>query len=322
MVLRRALMPISISTLLAGSRLGFEVFVRSANGLPSTKLFEANEEVSRTRLQEYASAGVTCGFVYADESHKYQAYLRENWHLLLADDQMQIDARLEIMSDVVRGLVERQFQGGDIQGLIRASNQIAETTVQLISSHDIALSQICSVIHHDYGTFTHSANVSFFAVMLAKELGFDEHQQHEIAVGGLLHDIGKLAIDSKIINKPGPLNLREMSMMKKHPVIGLERLASHAEVTLGQLMMTYQHHERVNGTGYPCGVPGNQIHPYARLCAIVDVFEALTSQRPYRKPMEISEAIEFMLIRRDVEFDPEMLDTWERLTRQEELCHV
>ncbi len=318
----RSLIPISISTLLPGSILGFDVFVRSANGLPSQKLNNATEALSASVLQEYVNAKVTVAFIHADESHHYQGYLQEKWQLILVDDVVPLDTRLEIMSDVVRSAVDRQFQGDDIDSLVKVSNQVAESTVQLLGSYDVALSQLCSVLHHDYGTFTHSANVSFFATLLAKELGYQRSEQHEIAVGALLHDIGKLAIDSKIINKPGPLNLRELSQMKRHPILGFERLASHEDVTFNQLMMTYQHHERCDGSGYPCGIPSKHIHPHAKLCAIVDVFEALTSLRPYRKPLSLRDATDFLLNRRDSEFDPEMLDAWIALANREELCHA
>lgn len=318
----RPLIRISISTLVPGSKPGFDVLVRSAHGLPSKKLHDAADVVSGAVLQEYADAGVTSAFIYASESQRYQTYLQEKWRVILVDDVVPLDTRLEVMSDVVRGSVERQFQGDDIQNLIEASNEIAESTVQLLGSHDIALSQLCSVLHHDYGTFTHSANVSFFAVMLAKELGYQRSEQHEVAVGALLHDLGKLAIDPKIINKPGPLNLREMSQMKRHPILGLERLGSQPGVTFSQLMMAYQHHERINGSGYPCGIPDRYIHPFAKLCAIVDVFEALTSVRPYRKPMGTREATDFLVSRRGTEFDSDMLDAWLALTRREELCNA
>lgn len=318
----RGLVPISMATLVPSAMLGIEVFVRSAPGLPSTRLFDVGESISQEKLQAYIEAGVTCAFISVEDRHKYQAYLRENWTQLLDDESAPLENRLEIMSDVVRGVIDRQFQGGDIHSLIAASNHVADTTVKLISSHSVALNQLCNVLHHDYGTFTHSANVSFYAVMLAKELGFDQQQQHEVAVGALLHDLGKLKIDSKIINKPGPLNLQEMNQMKRHPVIGFEQLCNRRDVTFGQLMMAYQHHERFDGSGYPCGIPGELIHPLGRLCAIVDVFEALTSERPYRKPMEMSKVFELMQSKRGTDYDPEMLDAWLSLTTREELCHV
>lgn len=315
----KSLFPISMSTLLPGATIGIDIFVRSAPGLPSAKLFDSSEVIREATLQKYSSAGVTSAFINSEDRDTFQAYLQKNWDTLLADSTIAIESRLEVLSDVVRGIIDHQMHSGDVQRFVQASNSIAERTVELIGTNDVALSQLCSVLHHDYGTFTHSTNVSFYAVLLAKELGYDQDDQHEIAVGGLLHDIGKLAIDSKIINKPGPLNIREMADMKRHPVIGLERLANNPEVTFGQLMMTYQHHERISGSGYPCGLPGRLIHPYAAICAIVDVFEALTSHRPYRKPMEISAAMAILNKNRGQDFDETMLDAWVGLVNREEV---
>ena len=315
----RGFVPISMATLLPSAMLGIDVFVRSAPGLPSAKLFGSDEPVCESKLRDYCNAGVTSAFIDVEDRHKYQSYLQRNWHLLLEDSQTPLENRLEIMGDVVRGVIDKQLQGGDIQSLIKASNQVAETAVKLISTNEVALNQLCAVLHHDYGTFTHSANVSFYAVMLAKQLGYDQVEQHEVAVGALLHDVGKMEIDSGIINKPGPLNLQEMNAMKRHPIIGFEKLVHREDVSFGQLMMTYQHHERVDGSGYPCAIPGDLIHPYGRLCAIVDVFEALTSQRPYRKPMAIEKAMDFMISKRGTDFDADMLDVWVELTNKEEV---
>lgn len=166
------------------------------------------------------------------------------------------------------------------------------------------------VLHHDYTTFTHSANVALYTTMLAKGLGFSVKDITQVTAGGLLHDLGKLEIPESILCKPGRLNEEEFRIIQMHPTLGYRRLVHREDLTYGQLMMVYQHHERLDGSGYPVGVPAAEIHPWAKLCAIVDVFEAVTSIRPYRKPMPHGEAIE--LLRRDAgkELDKEMVQCW------------
>ncbi len=101
-----------------------------------------------------------------------------------------------------------------------------------------------------------------------------------------------------------------------HPVLGFRKLAHREDLFEGQLMMAYQHHERLDGKGYPVGCVESDIHPWAKLCAVVDVFEALTSQRPYRTPMPRSKAL--MLQQRDsgTAFDPEMLACWKSIIQR------
>ena len=107
-------------------------------------------------------------------------------------------------------------------------------------------------ISPDYHTFTHSANVSYYCVMLAKELGItSENELNQIAMGALLHDLGKLEIPASILTKPGKLTDWEFDVIKTHPTVGFRQLCQRQDLNHAQLMMVYQHHERLDGTGYP-----------------------------------------------------------------------
>lgn len=135
----------------------------------------------------------------------------------------------------------------------------------------------------------------------------------KIVVGGLLHDLGKLDIDDRILCKPGRLTDREFRKVSTHPTIGFRRLARRTDLSAHQLMMVYQHHERVDGKGYPAGCISDEIDLWAKVCSVVDVFEALTSYRPYRSPMTRKRALEIMNRERGAAFDPELLSCWERI---------
>ena len=186
----------------------------------------------------------------------------------------------------------------------------------IVTKDEFAASDLFQVLHHDYATFTHSANVAFYCGLLAAELGFERSDIERITTGGLLHDLGKLEIDEEILCKPGRLNELEFRRIRMHPLLGFKKLAHREDLCEGQLMMTYQHHERLDGKGYPVGCVESNIHPWAKLCAVVDVFEALTSQRPYRTPMPRSKAL--MLQQRDsgTAFDPEMLACWKSIIQR------
>jgi HD-GYP domain-containing protein (c-di-GMP phosphodiesterase class II) len=95
-----------------------------------------------------------------------------------------------------------------------------------------------------------------------------------------------------------------------HPILGFRKLAHRPELNEGQLMMAYQHHERIDGRGYPVGCVGSEIHPWAKLCSVVDVFEAVTSRRPYRQPLSRSKALELQERESGTAFDAEMLKCW------------
>ncbi|RMF41575.1 MAG: HD domain-containing protein [Planctomycetota bacterium] len=252
-------------------------------------------------------------FIRDVDSSRLQQYLRENWVALVQDDSQPIERRVALLSSMVRDILNEAFASRDTQQICRAADRLAAESQALLGSHPITIQQLSAVLHHDYATFTHSANVAMFALMLASELGFNEHQLHEVAQGALLHDLGKLYVDEQILVKPGRLTEEELEQIRQHPTTGFELLVEDEDLPLGVLMMVYQHHERMDGGGYPVGVLGDEIHPYARLCTIVDVFEALTSRRPYRPPMSTEEALAVLEEGRETAFDSDMLSCWVRL---------
>ena len=174
-------------------------------------------------------------------------------------------------------------------------------------------SELNSVLHFDYSTFTHSANVAYYTLILASTLGItDRAVLRKIGIGALLHDIGKLGIPEKILLKPGRLAPEEWNVLRSHPAKGLMALREQDQLEFGQLMMVYQHHERIDGTGYPVRLVGDEIHEWARICAVADVYEALTSNRPYRRALPAVEAFEVIEKGEGSGLEPEFLQCWKQ----------
>ncbi len=278
------LIPISMATLSSKAVIGCNVYLRAQPQAKPVLFFSADEVPQLTRLTPLAGQGVNKLFIDRGERERYQAYLRENWQALIEDDSQTLVNRVAVMSEVMRDVLSERFCTGDTASIVLAAQQLSEGTCHLMDSGSIVATQLCNVLHHDYATFTHCANVSLYCVLLAQQLGCHGRDLQEIAVGGLLHDIGKLRVDERILAKPDRLDEVEMQIMREHPGAGFRELALRQDLSFGQLMMAYQHHERLDGSGYPVGCPGQQIHPWAKICAVVDVYEALTSQRPYRRP--------------------------------------
>ena len=135
-----------------------------------------------------------------------------------------------------------------------------------------------------------------------------EERLAPLGVGLLLHDIGKLAVPPEILRKPGPLTDEEWKAMRAHPTLGFQILRKDDEISPLARAVVRSHHERWNGSGYPDKQSGAQIHQFARIAAVADVFDALTSDRYYRKAMPIDEAYDFVAGRGGRDFDPEVVD--------------
>jgi putative two-component system response regulator len=159
----------------------------------------------------------------------------------------------------------------------------------------------------DSYTRGHCNRVADYAIMIADALGLQPDFREDIKYGSWLHDCGKIGVPEHILNKPGPLDPEEMEIVKNHPAWGAEvvRLAHRSDTIVN---IIYFHHEKFDGTGYPARKKGNDIPLEARIVTIADIFDALTSQRSYRKAFRLNEALEILQSMRGAELDPELLD--------------
>ncbi len=163
--------------------------------------------------------------------------------------------------------------------------------------------------HKDPETASHIARVSHYSKLLAKACGLSQEEQNIIYYAAPLHDIGKIGINDAILLKPGKLTQDEFTKMKKHSAIGAEILHGKENVFLqaGEII-ALSHHEKYNGKGYPKGLSGEEIPLYARIVAIADVFDALTSDRPYKEAWSFEKAVNLLIEEKGEHFDPQIVD--------------
>jgi HD-GYP domain-containing protein (c-di-GMP phosphodiesterase class II) len=163
----------------------------------------------------------------------------------------------------------------------------------------------------DKETEGHTLRVSEMTQQLARNAGMEEDTLVQIKRGALLHDVGKLGIPDSILLKPGPLSEEEWIVMRLHPIYAFQWLST-IEYLHNALEIPYCHHEKWDGTGYPRGLKGEEIPLSARLFAVVDVWDALTSDRPYRNGISQSEAWDFICSQSGKQFDPEAVQAFEK----------
>jgi putative two-component system response regulator len=197
--------------------------------------------------------------------------------------------------------------------LAAAQEELRTANAEMVEAYDRTLEGWSRALElRDQETDGHSRRVSEMAVHLAQAMGMGEEQLQQVRRGALLHDIGKVGIPDSILVKPGPLTEDEWAIMKRH--------ASYAHEFLGRITflqealdIPYCHHERWDGTGYPRGLRGEQIPLAARIFAVIDVWDALCSDRPYRKAWPEQKAREYIRVRAGTHFDPKVVDSFLRL---------
>ena len=197
-------------------------------------------------------------------------------------------------------------------------NDLQRSNVDLILAYDATIQGWARTLElRDHETEGHSQRVVDLTLQLARKLGISEKQLVHVRRGALLHDIGKMGIPDKILQKPGPLTEDEWQLMHHHPVFAFEWL-SPVEFLRPALEIPYAHHEKWDGTGYPLGLRGAQIPLAARIFAIVDVWDALKSDRPYRKAWPDEKVIAHIQEQSGVHFDPQVVAAFlEHIRRSE-----
>jgi len=162
----------------------------------------------------------------------------------------------------------------------------------------------------DHYTYGHSKKVSQFSVQIAEAMGYSADAVATIRAAGLLHDIGKIGISDEVLLKPGPLSEEDWKPIHAHPNLGAAIL-KHVDSLRGCLAAVQHHHERYDGSGYPSGLGGENIPIDARVMAVADTYDAMTSSRPYRlKPLTSDEALEELKRGSGTQFDPKVVDAF------------
>ncbi|GAB5406513.1 MAG: HD domain-containing protein [Aureliella sp.] len=309
------LIPISRRTIAADIPSPADIYLLAAGDQVPEVFCTAGASPSEARMGELASRTDVTLYVRPHQRQEYQQHLDENWHDLVFAPGGRPCEKVAVVGEIVREVLRDAFRGGNTDQIVEEARKLAEKICYVLDGQAVLASELFDLLHHDYAVFTHSTNVALYSVTLARELGFSAADQQEIALGGLLHDIGKLELDENLLNKTGQLTRLQYREIMLHPVHGFCRLVDRAEISFGQLMMVYQHHERADGSGYPSSIVAEEIHPWASICAIADAYEALTAERPYRAGLPPEKAIA-TLTEMKGKLDCEMLSCWEKLICQ------
>lgn len=185
------------------------------------------------------------------------------------------------------------------------TEEIADLHLRTIEALSLAIEA------KDHSTHDHLRRVQTYAVQLGRDLGLSEAELNALRAASMLHDIGKLAVPEQILSKPGRLTPEEFDRMKIHPIVGAEIL-DRVQFPYPVVPIVRSHHEKWDGTGYPYGLKGEAIPIGARILSVVDCFDALTSERPYRRAMSVDEAMKHLISEMGTSFDPRVVAAIEK----------
>jgi HD-GYP domain-containing protein (c-di-GMP phosphodiesterase class II) len=305
-------LPVATATLFPATDVRCDLFVqRSGN---EVQLYRSHTcPLDEDDLARLKRSGIDHLYIRTCDADLYRQYLCEQ---VLHQPTLPTEIRFSALREATRVAFQDALEASDPNQAVLMATDLGRELAHLIADQAMALEQMFQILEHDYYTFTHVCNVSTYCVMLARDLGYSGTRElAQVATGALLHDIGKRRVPFAVLNKPTKPTEEEWLLIRRHPTDGYHELCNRPDLIWGQLMMVYQHHERLDGSGYPTGAVAGDIHPWAKLCAVVDVFDALTCSRPYRRPVPVTEVCDYLEKHAGTWFDREAVACWSRQVR-------
>lgn len=213
------------------------------------------------------------------------------------------------------GLMHNLMNEPVTETLIEDTSQPIIELAECIISDDKVSGSLLRITSHDYYTYTHCVNVGIKSLLIAKHIlkTSDDNLMKDLGVGFFLHDIGKSQVDPGILNKPGKLSDEEFAIMRNHPERGAQLLKQANSLDEIRKITVLQHHEKIDGSGYPYGIKGDEFHRFGQICALADIYDALTAERSYKKGMTVFEALKLMKEKMSHHFDEKIFNSFIQL---------
>jgi HD-GYP domain-containing protein (c-di-GMP phosphodiesterase class II) len=284
----------------------FRVYIRQAGNFV---LYAAeNEQFTQRHRQKLHDSGVTAVYIRAEQRPDYDRYIEKHLPQILTDGGIPVEERAKVLYTAADAVVRDVFETRLPKGL--GKREYARVTALVEKSlaflaMDESLKRIAALASHDYTVHTHNVHVFVFTTAILQRMKADEYTQVQAGIGALLHDIGKTHIPGEILSKPGPLTPEERLVINTHPAKGMA-LCQDVPLTQTAAHCILMHHERMDATGYPGGLAGELIPPYVRALTVADVYDALTTKRPYAEAMPPFQALRLMRDEMLEAFDPEV----------------
>ena len=204
-------------------------------------------------------------------------------------------------TQIVRSTLDKAVRGAGQVELPVLREVVDQILIDLRGNSDFSFT-VSNLRSVDEYTFVHSVNVCIYSLILGVSMAYDDVAMRQLGLGALLHDIGKMNY-LELVARPGPLSPEEFKLLEGHTTDGYEMLRQHDGFPLFSAHVAYQHHERLDGSGYPRGLRDEQILPFARIAAIADIFDAMTADRPYKGAMPLHEAMAIVLAQANTKLD-------------------
>ena len=301
-------LPVDLSSLKTDTKVGCDLYLLVKSGTDSRYILYCRGDAifESSKREMLLGKNISRLFITKEDQQKYYEYLENNFQSIISDTKLSSDEKTKIVHGAATNIVKDLFNDPR-SGSIERTKTFAYNMVDYVLKDTSAAQSLLKIAVHEYYTYTHSVNVAAVGTLFAKSIGFKNEDLRELCSGILLHDVGKTRISTDILNKKGKLTKEEFDEIKKHPELGIEVLDEADIEFKEERIITIQHHENDDGTGYPHGLKKDEIHLSGKIARIIDVYDALTTKRTYADAVRPFAALVEMKEKMSNCFDNELL---------------
>ncbi len=287
--------PIEKSNLLPGSKVDFNVYKKLDIDV-ELYFSPHNENDLSDIVPEDVHSSPFPIVIHNDEIPLYKEYIKNISVEYAKKDGYPLESQYSIIRENSKFIIKDILNDPRSGEVTQKASELVETLISSILDNQTNFYSLLKITTHDYYTYTHSLNVCSMSIGLGTQLKLKRDPDLiELGLGALLHDVGKCSIEPRILNKPGKLTEDEYKNVQNHVLASKELLEdSNIQIPQKSTITIMQHHEKLSGNGYPNKLRGNQVHLYGRIGAIVDFYDALTTERPYKKAYSPFEAFQLL----------------------------
>lgn len=288
--------PVPVAVLLPGCVPRIDLYYQLQNH-PIPVLYRSRSlPFTKRESQELARHQITRLWIHKQDVPIFEQYIQHYFSNIVQDQNVPLETKCSMSYGLTTQMMRRLFESEDPSRVIVEAGKIVTGIIEVIFSDPRAAHQFITIAAQDYELYTHSVNVCLYGLALAKKVLGLSNQEALTKIGPalLLHDIGKLRISRDILTKTKPLTLEEWDEIKMHPIYGVDMVKEIMNLTPEIESVILQHHERLDGSGYPYGLQRREISTYAKIAALVNRFDSLTTHRVFRKRVSSYEAFQII----------------------------
>lgn len=276
-------MPISPSSIRTDTKVGCDIYLLAKTTVEIRFVLYCKSDAvfDEAKKSTLLAQKIKSLFIKKKEQQTFYDYLEDNFQQIINDTSIPSDEKTKIVHCAATNLIKGVFEDPR-SGSVERTKAFAHNMVDYVIKDTKAAQSLLNIAVHEYYTYTHSVNVAAVGTLFGQNLGLGVTDLKGLCAGILLHDVGKTKISTDILNKKGKLTEEEFAIIKKHPEYGAEVLDERGTEFREERIVTLQHHENDDGSGYPHGLKKDEIHPCGKISRIIDVYDALTTNRSYK----------------------------------------